>query len=136
MVFLEQEVKEFFDAGVYLDRSNPQADLMVDLLLGAQGWRRFAFLNINQFLEEHTEKAERVAATTNKNMIFPEERMVDFEAGAMVNQFRQFDPPRRRGPATGSAMPGVQAELRYKSVTASAPQQIVDLETNSSIFSK
>src|SRR5262245_20445953 len=42
MVLLEKEVKNLADAHVYLDESNPKAPLATDLLLGTQGWRRFA----------------------------------------------------------------------------------------------
>src|SRR5205814_1710038 len=43
-VLLEGEVRELADAHVYLDPSNPKAPLATDLLLGTQGWRRFAFV--------------------------------------------------------------------------------------------
>jgi len=43
MVFLENEVKDLADAHVYLDDANPKAPLATDLLLGTQGWRRFAY---------------------------------------------------------------------------------------------
>jgi hypothetical protein len=42
MVLLEHEVKDLADAHVYLDETNPGAPLAADLLLGTQGWRRFA----------------------------------------------------------------------------------------------
>src|SRR5262249_39308802 len=42
MVLLENEVKDLSDAHVYLDENNPKAPLATDLLLGTQGWRRFA----------------------------------------------------------------------------------------------
>jgi hypothetical protein len=42
MALLENEVKNLADAHVYLDESNPKAPLATDLLLGTQGWRRFA----------------------------------------------------------------------------------------------
>jgi hypothetical protein len=42
MVLLENEVKNLADAHVYLDETNPKAPLATDLLLGTQGWRRFA----------------------------------------------------------------------------------------------
>jgi len=42
MVLLEHEVKDLADAHVYLDETNPRAPLATDLLLGTQGWRRFA----------------------------------------------------------------------------------------------
>src|SRR5215471_4832982 len=43
MVLLESEVKDLADAHVYLDETNPKAPLATDLLLGTQGWRRFAY---------------------------------------------------------------------------------------------
>jgi len=42
MVLLENEVHDLADAHVYLDETNPKAPLATDLLLGTQGWRRFA----------------------------------------------------------------------------------------------
>src|SRR5207253_165358 len=42
MVLLENEVQNLADAHVYLDENNPKAPLATDLLLGTQGWRRFA----------------------------------------------------------------------------------------------
>ena len=42
MVLLENEVRNLSDAHVYLDETNPKAPLATDLLLGTQGWRRFA----------------------------------------------------------------------------------------------
>ncbi len=42
MVLLESEVHDLSDAHVYLDETNPKAPLATDLLLGTQGWRRFA----------------------------------------------------------------------------------------------
>ena len=64
MVFLENEVQELADAHVYLDPKNPEAPLAVDLLLGTQGWRRFAFLNTTDFLTQHGDKARTVLALT------------------------------------------------------------------------
>ncbi len=62
MVLLEGEVRELADAHVYLDASNPQAPLAVDLLLGTQGWRRFAFVKTEEFLGQHGDAARRVLA--------------------------------------------------------------------------
>src|SRR5262249_30297945 len=42
MVLLENEVQDLADAHVYLDETNPKAPIATDLLLGTQGWRRFA----------------------------------------------------------------------------------------------
>lgn len=62
MVYLEPEVKDLADAHVYLDRSNPKAPLATDLLLGTQGWRRFALMDVAQFLKREGEDARRVVA--------------------------------------------------------------------------
>jgi len=42
MVLLENDVRNLSDAHVYLDETNLKAPLATDLLLGTQGWRRFA----------------------------------------------------------------------------------------------
>ena len=36
------------DAHVYLDPENAQAPTAVDLLLGTQGWRRFALVDVKK----------------------------------------------------------------------------------------
>lgn len=62
MVLLETDVQELADAQVYLDKTNPQAPVALDLLLGSQGWRRFAFINPKTFLETYGDSARRVLA--------------------------------------------------------------------------
>ncbi|MGD9680321.1 MAG: MG2 domain-containing protein [Candidatus Obscuribacterales bacterium] len=62
MVYLEPEVRDLADAHVYLDKSNPKAPLATDLLLGTQGWRRFALMDVAQFLKREGEDARRVVA--------------------------------------------------------------------------
>lgn len=62
MVLLEPEVQELADAHVYLDEKNPKAPVAVDLLLGTQGWRRFAFVNPTQFIAQHGDAARRALA--------------------------------------------------------------------------
>jgi len=62
MVLLENDVKELADAHVYLNPANPKAPLATDLLLGTQGWRRFALENVDKFLAEHSDAARRVLA--------------------------------------------------------------------------
>jgi len=62
MVFLESEVRELADAHIYLDPSNDKSELAVDLLLGTQGWRRFALVNWNKFVERHQDRARRALA--------------------------------------------------------------------------
>ncbi len=51
MALFESDVDHLDDAHVYLDQANPIADQAVDLLLGTQGWRRFAFVNPVSYLE-------------------------------------------------------------------------------------
>ncbi|MBS0202999.1 MAG: A-macroglobulin complement component [Planctomycetes bacterium] len=62
MVLLESEVKELADAHVYLDPANEKAPVAVDLLLGTQGWRRFAFVDATSFVEANGDAARRVLA--------------------------------------------------------------------------
>ncbi|MBN8467388.1 A-macroglobulin complement component [Corallococcus exiguus] len=62
MVLLEPEVKELADAQLYLDAKNPKSKLAVDLLLGTQGWRRFALTDTKAFLARHGDAAMRVLA--------------------------------------------------------------------------
>lgn len=62
MVLLEGEVRELADAHVYLDPENDEAPAAVDLLLGTQGWRRFAFVNTAEFIKQHNDDARRVLA--------------------------------------------------------------------------
>lgn len=62
MVFLEPGVRELADAAVYLDPNNPDAAEQLDLLLGTQGWRRFALVDLNDFIREHGDDARRMLA--------------------------------------------------------------------------
>lgn len=62
MVFLESEVRELADAHVYLDPQNDKSELAVDLLLGTQGWRRFALVDWQKFVEQYHDGARRTLA--------------------------------------------------------------------------
>lgn len=62
MVLLEADVKDLADAQVYLDPANPKAPLATDLLLGTQGWRRFAFVKPIDFISQNGDAARRVLA--------------------------------------------------------------------------
>jgi hypothetical protein len=62
MVLLEDDVRELADAHVYLDPNNKQAPQAVDLLLGTQGWRRFALVDTTKFLEAHGDAGRRALA--------------------------------------------------------------------------
>jgi hypothetical protein len=61
MAFLEPEVRQLEDARIYLS-DDPLADRAVDLLLGTQGWRRFAFADPADFVARHGDAAKRVLA--------------------------------------------------------------------------
>ena len=62
MVLLENDVRDLADAHVYLDPRQEGSELAVDLLLGTQGWRRFAHLNFSEFLAEYGDDAVRAFA--------------------------------------------------------------------------
>ncbi len=62
MVMLEPEVRELGDAHVYLDDKNPKAPLAVDLLLGTQGWRRYALVKVSKLVQTYGDDARRVLA--------------------------------------------------------------------------
>jgi hypothetical protein len=71
MMYLEPEVKDLADASVYLDPKNPKAPLAIDLLLGTQGWRRFALVDVNKFLLENGDKGKRALAFTDATALSP-----------------------------------------------------------------
>ncbi len=60
-VLLGTEVSELGDPSAYLEEGNASARRL-DLLLGTQGFRRFAFYDLSRFLGEHGDRAERVLA--------------------------------------------------------------------------
>lgn len=62
MFFLEPEVSELADAQVYFDKSNPKAPMATDLLLGTQGWRKFATVDLDKFIEKYGNKGIRAMA--------------------------------------------------------------------------
>src|SRR5207244_10019196 len=57
MVLLENDVRNLSDAHVYLDETNPKAPLATDLLLGTQGWRRFATVDFTKFVATYGDSA-------------------------------------------------------------------------------
>jgi uncharacterized protein YfaS (alpha-2-macroglobulin family) len=62
MVLFENEVRNLSDAHVYLDETNPKAPLATDLLLGTQGWRRFATVDPAKFIATFGDAARRALA--------------------------------------------------------------------------
>lgn len=67
MVLLEDEVKDLADAQIYFDPNSEDSDLAVDLLLGTQGWRRFAHVKFEDFLAGHGDDARRAFAMRLEN---------------------------------------------------------------------
>jgi hypothetical protein len=59
MVLLENDVKNLSDAQIYLDETNSKAPLATDLLLGTQGWRRFAAFDLQKFIATYGDSARR-----------------------------------------------------------------------------
>jgi uncharacterized protein YfaS (alpha-2-macroglobulin family) len=111
MVLLEPEVRELADAQVYLDRDNPEAPLALDLLLGTQGWRRFAFMRTTDFIAQHGDAARRALALRIVT------RRMRAKRGARHHFF-----------AAGMVMDGAAVELaaapRPMAAPAAAPQPV------------
>eukprot|EP00727_Mastigamoeba_balamuthi_P000912 m51a1_g10818 putative alpha-2-Macroglobulin (1432) ;mRNA; f:50872-55512 len=59
MVYLEGEVRELEDTEAYFGAGG---DAAVDLLLGTQGWRRFAFRDLDAFVRSEGDRARSVLA--------------------------------------------------------------------------
>ena len=117
MVLLENDVREIADAHVYLDADNPQAPLAVDLLLGTQGWRRFAFFRLPDFLKEHTNAATRtlalkVPAQQNLVRFGRLDEGGDFAEGLELQELKAED---------DRAVKGVRRFLELKAFRAKAP---------------
>jgi alpha-2-macroglobulin-like protein len=66
MVYLENEVDHLDDATIYLSEE-PIASKATDLLLGTQGWRRFANVDVIKFIDEKGEKGEKIACVHRGN---------------------------------------------------------------------
>jgi hypothetical protein len=106
MVLLEDDVRELADAHVYLDAKNPKAALATDLLLGTQGWRRFALMHLNDFIAKNGDAARRaLAVVVPQNPVEVEEVM------------------ERGGGAPGMAMPQGFAVRRGAMPVPAAPPQ-------------
>ena len=62
MALLEGDVKELADAEIYFDPADAKSAEATDLLLGTQGWRRFALLDTAKFLADGGDAARRALA--------------------------------------------------------------------------
>jgi len=69
MVFLENDVRELADAETYFDPTNSSGYGDIDLLLGTQGWRRFAGDNEQYFLSKFGNAARRAMANRQPQML-------------------------------------------------------------------
>ena len=101
MLYLESEVKDLAQAHVYLDAKNPKAPLATDLLLGTQGWRRFALMDLASFINAHGDQARRVVAL--------KEEIVRGGWGAPAGQWAMFQPAPQPGPMAPAMQPMAMA---------------------------
>jgi uncharacterized protein YfaS (alpha-2-macroglobulin family) len=62
MVMLETDVRELDDVDVYLNPADPRGPLATDLLLGTQGWRRFARQDVAKFVAAQGDAGRRAMA--------------------------------------------------------------------------
>jgi hypothetical protein len=111
---LGAEVKELRDAHVYL-AGDAQAALRTDLLLGTQGWRRFAFVDPAKFAQTEGDAAKRALALRQ-----PEPPRPDIGAQFGLERARGGEPPPKPAAA---AVPRAEpkAEPLAKAERAPAP---------------
>ncbi|MCA9243179.1 MAG: hypothetical protein KDA32_04430, partial [Phycisphaerales bacterium] len=69
MALLESDVRELFDSQVLFERDSAKSDVAMDLLLGTQGWRRFATMRVDVFLQEYGESARRALAIRDEPIV-------------------------------------------------------------------
>jgi uncharacterized protein YfaS (alpha-2-macroglobulin family) len=123
MVLLEGDVKDLADAHVYMDNSNPKAPLATDLLLGTQGWRRYAFVKPEDFVGRFGDLGRRVLALR----IVTEEDKAVTALGVENGPVRFFGVRRNRGGlARGEELEGVDKlaeRMPRGAVAAPAPMQ-------------
>jgi hypothetical protein len=120
MVLLESEVRDLSDAHVYLDETNPKAPLATDLLLGTQGWRRFATVDPKTFMALHGDAARRVLAVQPPNVNF---RTVPGDFAAALTPAVRLDEWPNGGPNSGMSgfvMDQTKALIPGTTVTAIA----------------
>lgn len=111
-VLLETEVIELADPAAYLAPDDPRAPLALDLLLGTQGWRRFAFVADPQALvQERGDAARRALAMVEQAArIVEEEADAGFVQGALAmvrDKLARLDrpvPPMELGAARPAAL--------------------------------
>lgn len=103
MVYLESDVRELADAHVYLDPKHPKAKLAVDLLLGTQGWRRFAIVNVADFLARAGDAGRRALAVAPPSYVAP--TTISGPPPPLPGGNRLMGMPRPRSASQGVARP-------------------------------
>jgi uncharacterized protein YfaS (alpha-2-macroglobulin family) len=113
MALLEDDVRELADAEVYLDPTDPRAAMATDLLLGTQGWRRFAMVDPKKFLASCGDPGRRVLGDVQPVQIY---RQAMFGRAAGRGKMEQDGEGEDRLEQNGAA------ELKEKVEDLDAPQ--------------
>jgi hypothetical protein len=119
MVLLEDDVRELADAHVYLDPQNEQAPLAVDLLLGTQGWRRFALIETPKFIEQHGDASRRVLGLKLATVREREELFFEARGGGFPPPAPAAARPQQAAPA--NAIDGADAPKAGDDLKNDAP---------------
>ncbi len=108
------DVKELMDSERFFE-TGPAADVAIDLLLGTQGWRRFAWVDVGAFVARHGDAARRAFAVVEEPEVTkfgrlaggggPGAAMVD----AVVEELRMGAGPRDGAARLGAAPAGKAA---------------------------
>ena len=93
MVFLEPEVKDIADAHIYLDAKNSKAAIATDLLLGTQGWRRFALVDVDKFLRENGDKARAALLAKIGSAKVQQPQLIGLRIGALAGKTPEITGP-------------------------------------------
>ncbi len=83
MALLEDDVQDLHDATAYLDPADARAARDTDLLLGTQGWRRFAAVDPAKFISSAGDAGRRALAAVEPPMVRELDAVRDDEAGGM-----------------------------------------------------
>jgi hypothetical protein len=119
MAYLESDVKDLSDAHVYLDPANPKAKLAVDLLLGTQGWRRFASVNVEAFVSRAQDAARRVLALYTP----PTRDRFDGFSGGGIGGHPGLPPPRPASPKLAVRKADARPPDAVEPLPAPSPQR-------------
>jgi len=86
MALLEDDVRELAEPQKYLDLADPRAPLVTDLLLGTQGWRRFATVDEAAFLTRWGDAGRRALANRQPAVFLGPTGGVGFGGGSALNR--------------------------------------------------